>query len=86
MVIGWIRNQNQKLKNLLKLPDRTSIVGLKNKGIEDILPYEIDNVGKAKLEKEMKLQNQHDQKEHLTRSLQDTGRLLKSTSDVEVIC
>ena len=86
VVIGWIRNQNQKLKNLLKLPDRTSMVGLKNKGIEDILPYEIDNVGKAKLEKEMKLQNQHDQKEHLTCSLQDTGRLLKSTSDVEVIC
>ena len=86
MVIGWIRNQNQKLKNLLKLPDRTSMVGLKNKGIEDILPYEIDNVGKAKLEKEMKLQNQHDQKEHLTRSLQDIERLWKSTSEVEVIC
>ena len=86
MVIGWIRNQNQKLKNLLKLPDTTSMVGLKNKRIEDILPYEIDKVGKAKLEKEMKLQNQHDQKEHLTRSLQDIGRLLKSTSDVEVIC
>ena len=85
-MIGWIRNQNQKLKNLLKLLDTTSMVGLKNKGIEDILPYEIDKVGKAKLEKEMKLQNQHDQKEHLTRSLQDIERLWKSTSEVQVIC
>ena len=62
------------------------MVGLKNKGIEDILPYEIDKVGKAKLEKEMKLQNQYDQKEHLTRSLQDIERLWKSTSEVQVIC
>ena len=86
MVICWIKNQNQKLKNLLKLPDTTSMVGLKNKRIEDILPYEIDKVGKAKLEKEMKLQNQHDEEEHLTRALQDLGRLWKSTSDVEFIC
>ena len=68
------------------MPDTTSMVGLKNKGMEDILPYEIDKVGKTKLEKEMKLQNQHDQKEHLTRSLQDIERLWKSTSEVEVIC
>ena len=34
VVIGWIRNQNQKLKNLLKLPDTTSMMGLKNKRIE----------------------------------------------------
>ena len=85
-MIGWIRNQNQKLKNLLSLLDTTSMVGLKNKGTEDILPYKIDKAGKAKLEKEMKLQNQHDQKEHLTRSLQDIERLWKSTSEVEVIC
>ena len=85
MVICWIKNQNQKLKNLLKLPDTTSMVGLKNKRIEDILPDEIDKVEKAKLEKEMKLQNQHDQKEHLAHALQDIDRLWKSISEVEVI-
>ena len=84
-MICWIKNQNQKLKNLLKLSDPTSMVGLKNKRIEDILPDEIDKVEKAKLEKEMKLQNQHDQKEHLTHALQDIDRLWKSISEVEVI-
>ena len=50
------------------------------------MPYKIDKVEKAKLEKEIKLQKQHHQKEHLTHSLQDVGGLLKSTSEVEVIC
>ena len=50
------------------------------------MPYKIDKVEKAKLEKEIKLQKQHHQKEHLKHSLQDIGGLLKSTSEVEVIC
>ena len=43
-------------------------------------------MGKAKLEKEIKLQKQHDQREHLTHSLQDIEGLWKSKSEVEVIC
>ena len=43
-------------------------------------------MGKAKLEKEIKLQKQHDQREHLTHFLQDIEGLWKSTSEVEVIC
>ena len=41
---------------------------------------------KVKLEKEIKLHRQPDQKEHLTHSNQDIGGLLNSTSEVEVIC
>ena len=41
---------------------------------------------KAKLEKEIKLQKQHDEKEYLTHTVQDIGELLNSTSEVELIC
>ena len=41
------------------------------------MPYKIDKVEKAKLEKEIKLQKQHHQKEHLTHSLQDIGGVIE---------
>ena len=86
VVISWISNQNQKLKTLLKLPDTTSMVGKERTGTEDILPYKIDKVEKVKLKKEIKLQKQPDQKEHLTHSNQDIRGFFNSTSEVEVIC
>ena len=40
----------------------------------------------AKLEKEIKLQKRHGQKEYLTHSIQDIMGLLKSRFEVEVTC
>ena len=59
------------------MSDTTSMIELKKeKRDEDILACKIDKLEKAKLEKEILVQKQHDQK---------TG-LLKSTSKIEVLC
>ena len=88
VVIGWIRNQNQKLRNILKLSDTRSMVELKNKRIENKIFCDTTLIRWKwlTLKKKIKLQKQHDQKEHLIRSLQDIGGLLKSLSEVEIIC
>ena len=87
VVIGWIKNQNPKLKTLLKLPDITSTIGLKNirKEKKTFWHTKLISWKITKLEKEIKLQKQHDQKEYLTHSIKDIG-LLKSASEVEGFC
>ena len=52
---------------------------------EEILAYKIDKLEETKLEKEIKLQIQHNRKEYLTHSIKDI-ELLKSTSEVEGLC
>ena len=84
----WLdKKSKSKIENLVKTARYNKHDRIKKykKRKEDILAYKIDKLEKAKLEKEIKLQKQLDQKEYLTHSIQDIG-LLKSASEVEVLC
>ena len=84
----WLdKKLKSEIENLVKIARYNKHDRIKKykKRNEDILAYKIDKLEKAKLEKEIKLQKQLDQKEYLTHSIQDIG-LLKSASEVEVLC
>ena len=84
---NWLDQKSiSKIKKLVKIAKYNKHDRIKKyKKKENILAYKIDKLEKTKLEKEIKLQKQHVQKEYLTHSIQDIG-LLKSTSEVEGLC
>ena len=84
----WLDKKSKlEIENLVKIARYNKHDRIKKykKRKEDILAYKIDKLEKVKLEKEIKLQKQLDQKEYLTHSIQDI-ELLKSASEVEVLC
>ena len=76
----WLDQKSKsEIEKLIKITRYNKYGGIKKSKNrkEDILPYKIDKVEKAKLEKEIKLQKQHDQKEHLTHCLHDVDGVME---------